>query len=665
VFTLPVMGHDYVHARKLRELKGEARQQQESPRRLTDTGSDDDDEGDDNADHELGMSALYQGYGTHYVDLWVGTPTPQRQTVIVDTGSSITAFPCAGCRDCGWESNGDQFHTDNYFDWQASATFRKLGCNECQAGSCSNHECKMHMAYAEGSSWSAFESQDYLYAGGSHDHAVEVKVDPVTGDLLPLEDDDGALDVDVKAQLVTKFEVPYNFGCQQSLTGLFRTQLADGIMGMSNEQHTFWHQLYQSGKLTQKLFSLCFSRSDSIDYEGTGAGAMTIGGSNTVLHKTPMVYIHETKGRGFFTVHVRKVFLRNGGGESAAFEPTQTGFDMHQLDISEESLNSSGVIFDSGTTDTYFTREMASTFKVQWKELTGMAYDNKPFEDVTIEQIKTFPTIIVQLQGVDPAYYHTLNPDQPPLEPQHVVGLAGEMDQEHPYDVYLAIPASHYFEFDDEKGTYTPRIYLDERSGSVLGANAMQGHDIFFNIEDQVIGIAESDCNFLDLNLPGGIHEDQATRLAVEPVPGGVSSNSYNTKDYGIDGSDNAPGVPQTLGSSGGSIPLSYHGAFSNSDEATMCGQDSLLCKGLFGLGGLFFIVGIVVGLPKLRSWRATRALYTVHHAVEEADAVAADGDTMARDLSDFSLDDDDDMNDHNMDGIGVEIMTADRRSIV
>lgn len=26
---------------------------------------------------------LYQGYGTHYVDLWLGLPNPQRQTVIV------------------------------------------------------------------------------------------------------------------------------------------------------------------------------------------------------------------------------------------------------------------------------------------------------------------------------------------------------------------------------------------------------------------------------------------------------------------------------------------------------------------------------------------------------------------------------------------------------
>ena len=30
------------------------------------------------------VAALFQGYGTHYADLWCGTP-PQRQTVIVDT----------------------------------------------------------------------------------------------------------------------------------------------------------------------------------------------------------------------------------------------------------------------------------------------------------------------------------------------------------------------------------------------------------------------------------------------------------------------------------------------------------------------------------------------------------------------------------------------------
>ena len=37
---------------------------------------------------------LYQGIGTHYVDLWIGCPEPQRQTVVVDTGSGITGIPC-------------------------------------------------------------------------------------------------------------------------------------------------------------------------------------------------------------------------------------------------------------------------------------------------------------------------------------------------------------------------------------------------------------------------------------------------------------------------------------------------------------------------------------------------------------------------------------------
>jgi hypothetical protein len=42
---------------------------------------------------------LFQGMGVHYVYMWVGSP-PQRVTVIVDTGSHHTAFPCVGCK-CG------------------------------------------------------------------------------------------------------------------------------------------------------------------------------------------------------------------------------------------------------------------------------------------------------------------------------------------------------------------------------------------------------------------------------------------------------------------------------------------------------------------------------------------------------------------------------------
>ena len=176
---------------------------------------------DTETQHSLQLDALYQGYGTHYVDLWVGTPNPQRQTVIVDTGSSVTAFPCVGCKNCGYEGT-DIYHTDSYFDPGQSTTFRKLPCDECRGGVCSGNQCSIRMSYAEGSSWAAYEAEDYLYAGGSHTQGITVELDKETGEIL--------ISPEEMAYSVAKFEIPYVFGCQTSLTGLFRTQLADGIM---------------------------------------------------------------------------------------------------------------------------------------------------------------------------------------------------------------------------------------------------------------------------------------------------------------------------------------------------------------------------------------------------------------------------------------------------
>eukprot|EP00590_Aulacoseira_subarctica_P001977 CAMPEP_0172434606 /NCGR_PEP_ID=MMETSP1064-20121228/70721_1 /TAXON_ID=202472 /ORGANISM="Aulacoseira subarctica , Strain CCAP 1002/5" /LENGTH=708 /DNA_ID=CAMNT_0013182839 /DNA_START=428 /DNA_END=2551 /DNA_ORIENTATION=- len=452
-WSVPLLSARHVWQRKLEE-------QQQQRRAAGVTGTTD-----------LQVSQLYQGYGTHYVDLWVGTPIPQRQTVIVDTGSSVTAFPCKGCNECGFDDKAE-YHTDTYFDPSLSKTFTPLSCNECRMGSCNSHldQCSISMSYAEGSSWNAYAATDFLYAGGSHSEPIS----PID----PLSAADGGKDN------AAKFEVEYTFGCQTRLTGLFRTQLADGIMGMSNERNAFWDQVYRSGRVTKKQFSLCFSRQDFVDPNGTPAGAMTIGGYDSRLHSSPMVFAKEiSRGQGFYTVRLKNIYLKQ----------SSTDKEMIALHFKESQLNSRGVIVDSGTTDTYFMSVVAGPFQKAWKEMTGKAFSNNAMQFESKEDILALPTVVLQLEGASKEYYESIYGSVPTSSASMLTGET--LDPAAPYDVLVSIPPSHYMEYDPNADKYTPRLYMDEHSGTVLGANTMQGHDVLFDMDNGYIGFAESDCN--------------------------------------------------------------------------------------------------------------------------------------------------------------------------
>ena len=94
------------------------------------------------------LTPLFPGYGTHYSYVYVGTP-PQRQSLIVDTGSHWTAFPCTGCTQCGT-------HTDNYFATANSSTIKTF--DKCEESKKINNKfCPISQTYAEGSSWNAVQ----------------------------------------------------------------------------------------------------------------------------------------------------------------------------------------------------------------------------------------------------------------------------------------------------------------------------------------------------------------------------------------------------------------------------------------------------------------------------------------------------------------------------
>ena len=429
------------------------------------------------------IAPLYQGYGTHYVDLWVGSPSPQRQTVIVDTGSSITAFPCSECSvECG-----EGYHIDSVFQHDESTSFLPSHCNlgsfetVCSLGSCQavsktnvpqqglyDGFCKLSQSYQEGSSWTAFSAKDWVYIGGPHDQPCETKDsenkliievnEPVVKSIASL---DAIIQEEIsiaeKKEIVSSsrpvdFRFQLDFGCQTKITGLFITQLAAGIMGVDNTPMSFWNQMYNAGLLPSKGFALCFSHADSVLRTGSHAGTMTVGGFDTRLHKTTIAYAQNVVKSGWFTVHVRALYLRH--------KATQ---QVIQLEIDMNAFNRGGIIVDSGTTDTFLSSTMRRPFRRAFKKLSGMEFEDK-FTLASQAALDALPTLLVQLQAAD------LSQNDP-----------NNVDHNTPSDVVIEIPPSHYLEC-THSFSCQAILFMTENGGDggVLGANAMTGLFVVF-----------------------------------------------------------------------------------------------------------------------------------------------------------------------------------------
>ena len=349
------------------------------------------------------------------------------------------------------------------------------------------------MAYAEGSRWNAYEGIDRCYVAGPHEIPLVTSQGSSTldgDDLNPRHAADLAFDM--------------AFGCQTVVTGLFKTQLADGIMGMSNQLSTYWGQMFKAGKMgSDRQFALCFSRPPNPTAEGTEAGALTLGGCDTRLHLSPMVFTPAaSSGRAsFFSVKIRRMMLRKGEfGESSLSNNNNPNKGVTVLNLSESVLNKGGIIVDSGTTDTYWNSGISTEFQNVFTELAGIPHSNKAMK-LSDEEFKSLPTILFQLYSDDDANSHI-------SDVFHTAGLAGSLDKEHKSDVILAIPPSHYMEYNPDSEKYTSRFYPTERSGSVLGANAMMGHDVLFDIDNNRIGWAESECDYTSTVKENGYEFD-------------------------------------------------------------------------------------------------------------------------------------------------------------
>jgi Xylanase inhibitor N-terminal len=317
----------------------------------------------DDAPPPIQIVGLYQGSGTHYVNLWCGggDSPPQRQTMIVDTGSSTTALACLP--DCSPRRCGRLHHAP--FHPAQSRTFRKVShCDDCRLGTCvtnaetDSSECVWKTSYQEGSNWTAFEAIDQCFLGSwpSASHMPSKQDEYETPETATSVEHSG-LDPH-RAALDFSFDL--RFGCQTQLSGLFRTQTTAGIMGLdrSGTAASLWSQMFQQGKILQPAFSLCLARGAN---ERSFAGALTLGGTDARLRTASdsgnMVYAAlnpEDRSIGYFALQLRQLYLQfnNTVGHS-----TDKAKIVPISSLSDPAFRKRRIVIDSGTTDTFFVQE--------------------------------------------------------------------------------------------------------------------------------------------------------------------------------------------------------------------------------------------------------------------------------------------------------------------
>lgn len=311
-----------------------------------------------------------------------------------------------------------------------------------------DNQCQLTVKYTEGSSWTAYEHEDNLWFGSSSN-----------------SDDDTMNNL--------KYSAPTVFGCQIYESGLFRTQYEDGILGLALHRDTMITSTFKKhGSIKHNSFSIC----PGGDNNSKEKGLFSLGGvSSDVNYEEPMQYTNiVTNPNGWYVVHIDSVYV----GNHSIFHHSITSNILrdskyHQEQIMKETFNTEdrGTIIDSGTTDIYLPVKISQNFKKLWESYARQKCTNDNMS-LSYEEYRRIPSVTLVLQGgykwvLQPQYY---------LEP---------IDNRFDSSPWIG------------KKDFINRIYLDEPNGAVLGLNAMRGHNLYFDVEENRIGFARSSCEII------------------------------------------------------------------------------------------------------------------------------------------------------------------------
>ena len=351
--------------------------------------------------------AQFHTLGYFSADVCVGTPSKSFD-LIVDTGSALTAFPCADCTHCGAHEHASS--PGSRFSVTASSTSEQVQCSHPPRGahcrSCSGGACGYSVSYTEGSSIRGKLVYDVFHFGHSS----------------------GARTVRA------------SFGCQTYESGLFYSQVADGISGFS-QANSYGPTLFdylRTATGAPDVFSMCLSEE---------IGAMVLGGS--VPPSLSLEWIPYT-GYSSYNIDLRDIRI---GGTS----------------IGNFASNYRSTIVDSGTTFMYLPpaayRKVRDYFRTHcsWGDCAPRVVQGEYSDDYC------FRMSVAELDSLTPMSLHMSNGVEVNFGPRQ-------------------------YAYELRQGVWCLSVLNNEHNGAVIGAVNMRNHEVIFDRAHRRLAFAPSDC---------------------------------------------------------------------------------------------------------------------------------------------------------------------------